>query len=118
MKNDLEILSKYESWFYTAVNSDYIRALWKDDFDVLVPIYEKWTNTKSDVTMNCSKCKLSFIKKLGKLYYKNKEEYANKSNSESREKEEPHKCRRKGDTGHKGVRDSKTIGKGRKPKNT
>ena len=75
MEKDLEILSKYENWFYTAIYSDYIRALWEKDFEVLAPIYEKWTGLKANLNGSCGKCKLTFIKKLGKLYYKNKEEY-------------------------------------------
>lgn len=75
MKKDLEILAKYENWFYTATKCDYIRALWESDFNILVPIYEKWTGSKANINNGCSKCKLDFIKKLGKLYYKNKEEY-------------------------------------------
>lgn len=73
MKNDLEILSKYESWFYSAVYSDYIRALWDSDFKILLPIYEKWTGKKSNVNKQCGKCKLTFMKEFGELYFKNKE---------------------------------------------
>lgn len=75
MEKDLEILSKYENWFYTAVKSDYIRALWKTDFDVLIPIYEKWTGLKSNINTTCGRCKLTFMKRFGELYFKNKEEY-------------------------------------------
>ena len=78
MEQDINLLSKYESWFHSAIYSDYIRALWKADLDVMIPIYEKWTNKKVDTNFNCAKCKLNFIKKLGKLYYKNKEEIKNK----------------------------------------
>lgn len=73
MKNDLEILSKYESWFRTAVNCDYIRALWESDFKILVPIYEKWTGRNPKLNNTCGKCKLNFMKEFGKLYFKNKE---------------------------------------------
>ena len=73
MQKDLEILAKYEPWFHSAVYSDYMRALWKSDFDILIPIYEKWTGAKAKGNMTCPKCKLNFIRELGKLYYKNKE---------------------------------------------
>ena len=116
MLSDLEILSKYESWFYTAVNSDYIRALWKNDFEILVPIYEKWTNTKLNLNMSCGKCRLAFIQKLGKLYYKNKEEYESKSNSESGEKDELHEQGRKRAIRQKSVPDSKVVSKRGKSK--
>lgn len=74
MKNDLQILSKYENWFYSAVYCDYIRALWDSDMTILVPIYEKWTGQKTNMNNACAKCKLDFMKRFGKLYYKNKEE--------------------------------------------
>lgn len=72
MENDIELLKKYESWFNSAVYYDYIRAIWKSDLEVLIPIYEKWTGKKITVG-DCSKCKLDFMKKLGQLYFNNKE---------------------------------------------
>lgn len=75
MEKDLEILSKYENWFYTAIKADYIRALWETDMNLMISIYEKWTGEKIKVCPTCAKSKLNFVKKLGKLYYKNKEEY-------------------------------------------
>ena len=82
MKNDLLILKKYESWFHSAIYANYTRALWQSDYNVLVPIYEKWTGTSAKINMSCSKCKLDFVKRLGKLYYKNKEEIENKEKYE------------------------------------
>ena len=74
MIKDIEALAKYESYFYSATKADYIRALWDSDFAILIPIYEKWTGQKSNVNKQCGKCKLEFMKKFGKLYFKNKEE--------------------------------------------
>lgn len=79
MKTDLEILDHYESWFHSAIYSDYTKALWKSDFDVMLPIYVKWTGTTPNINYNCSKCKLNFVKRLGKLYYKYKEDYEKQS---------------------------------------
>ena len=73
MRNDIELLKKYESWFHSAIECDYIRALWDSDMKILVPIYEKWTNSKFDGNSKCPKCKLDFMKKLGQLYFNNKE---------------------------------------------
>lgn len=97
MEKDLEQLSKYENWFYTSIRCDYIRALWKSDFDILIPIYEKWTNTKPRINTSCGKCVLDFIKRLGKLYYKNKEEYMkieDGKNTEQRSKGQSEVCSR------------------------
>lgn len=116
MKTDLETLSKYESWFYSALNCDYIRALWKNDFEILVPIYEKWTGTKVTTNLSCGKCRLAFIQKLGKLYYKNKEEYESKSKCKCGETEREQHGRSESTVRQKNIRNSKTIGKGSKSK--
>lgn len=86
MINDLDILKKYENHFRSAINSNYCRAIWKSDIDVLVSIYTKWTNTKPNLNMSCSKCKLDFIKKIGKLYYTKLEEYEKSKTNKTREK--------------------------------
>lgn len=94
MKNDLEVLAKYESWFKSALYCDYIRALWERDFAVLIPIYEKWTGKKSNVNKQCGKCKLEFMKKFGKLYFNNKEkmELEDGKNTERRIEDESKIC--------------------------
>lgn len=96
MKNDLQILSKYESWFYSAVHCDYIRALWDNDMKVLIQIYEKWTGKKSNVNKSCGKCKLNFMKEFGKLYFKNKELIENEDgkNTEQRSEGQSEVCSR------------------------
>lgn len=88
MKEELDKLEKYESFFRTAISSDYCRALWKDDFDVLIPIYKKWTGEEMVSNMNCGACKLKFMKKLGKLYFKYKEEYGTKSETNQEQSEQ------------------------------
>ena len=96
MKNDIEILSKYESWFYSAVHCDYIRALWDNDMKILIPIYEKWTGKKNNVNKSCGKCKLNFMKEFGKLYFKNKELIENEDgkNIEQRSEGQSEVCSR------------------------
>lgn len=116
MKKDLEILEKYEPWFHSAVYADYMRALWKSDFDVLVPIYEKWTGRKITNNFTCSKCKLNFIREFGKLYYKNKEEYEKQSKQKAREISHNANGGREGDIECKGKRNSNPTGQRRQPK--
>lgn len=117
MEKDLQILQKYESWFHSAIYSDYIRALWKSDFDVLIPIYEKWTNIKVDTNFSCGKCKLNLIKKLGKLYYKNKEEYEKQSEQKARESKEIQCDKgRASDGGRQSKRSCNITGQRRQPK--
>lgn len=96
MKNDIEQLKKYEPYFHSAINCDYIRALWDSDMKILISIYEKWTGTKYTGCMTCAKAKLTFMKKLGGLYYKNKEllmEQENGKDIERGPKEEGEVCK-------------------------
>lgn len=123
MQKEIEILAKYEPWFHSAVYADYMRALWQSDFDILIPIYEKWTGVKADGNMTCSKCKLNFIRKLGKLYYKNKEEYEKQSKytkgeSHSKEREEDRQHNPTGTTNNKqqSKRSCNTTGQRCQPK--
>lgn len=119
MENDLKKLEKYESWFLCAIKSDYTKALWKSDFDILIPIYKKWTNeSTTNINFGCSTCKLNFIKKLGKIYFKKKEEYGTHKDNEQPDGEKEG-VRRSGATigNRQGTRNSKAVGNGRKPKN-
>lgn len=120
MENDLKKLEKYESWFLCAIKSDYTKALWKSDFDILIPIYKKWTNeSTANINFGCSTCKLNFIKKLGKIYFKKKEEYGtHKDNEQPSGSEEGSDNKRGGKLGNRqGSRNCKVTRNGGKPKN-
>ena len=69
MENDIEILDKYETYFHTAIECNYIRALWDDDLKIIIPIYERLFGTKYTGCCTCSSSKLALMKKLGKKYY-------------------------------------------------
>lgn len=116
MKTDLEQLKKYESWFSSALYYDYIRALWKADMDVLIPIYERWTGKKSNINGSCGRCKLEFMKKFGKLYFKNKEEYEREQEQVSGQTKGVSNTSGKTDTKRQSKRDSNNVGKGSEPK--
>lgn len=116
MKTDLEILDHYESWFHSAIYSDYTRALWKSDFDVMLPIYVKWTGTTPNINYNCSKCKLNFVKRLGKLYYKYKEDYEKQSKQKAREISHNGNGSGEGNIECKDKRNSNPTGQRRQPK--
>lgn len=107
MKNDIQVLSKYESWFTSAVYHDYMRAIWESDIKILLPIYEKWTGNKINLSSACGKCKLEFMKKLGKLYFNNKEkiELEDGKNTEQRSEGKGEVC-------------SRTNSKRKQPKNS
>ena len=116
MKDDLEKLEKYESWFHSAVYANYIRALWADDINIMKEIYTKWTSTEISINGSCGKCKLAFVKELGKLYYKNKEIYEREQEQTSGEPRLQSNPRGTSDNRCKGERSSNNVSKGRKPK--
>lgn len=82
MKNftekEWEILEKYDDRFYTAVYCQYIRAIWESDLKLLLPIYERVTEGKCNVCINCSSGKLKFMTVFGKIYFEQKEKKNNK----------------------------------------
>jgi hypothetical protein len=83
MKKELKTLEKYENHFRTAIKFDYYTALWQADFDIIVPIYRKWTKDNNKIILSCGKCRLDFIKKMGELYFKNKEIYGERTSGET-----------------------------------
>lgn len=86
MREDIERLSRYESYFNSAIHADYIRALWDSDMKLLISIYEKWVGNKYTGCITCGKAKLDFMKRLGELYFKNKELLMEKENGKDIER--------------------------------
>lgn len=88
-------LAKYDSYFYTATNADFIRGLTKNEIKEL-------TNAAKEVGIiyvhnGCPKCCLDFIKKLAVPYYKEKEERAKKVKEDSEKvKKESQQTKQKG----------------------
>lgn len=68
-KEDLKILSNYESNFKTAINANYTRNIPTKELEILANIYKRVTNTTNKICLNCSTQVLALITKLGKLYY-------------------------------------------------
>lgn len=64
-------LRKFENHFITAVKANYVRLLTSPQLSELIPIGEELGIKVGDVT--CSKCVLTFIQKIGKLYLEQKE---------------------------------------------
>ena len=91
-------LSKYDSYFYTATNADFIRGLTKNEIKEL-------TNAAKEVGIlythnGCPKCCLDFIKKLAVPYFKEKErramEAAKKKLELEKEDQKPKQPKQKG----------------------
>lgn len=106
---ELELLKKYEEWFNTAINYDYISALWDGDFKILIPIYEKWIGKKEKINTKCGSCRLDFMKQLGKVYFKKLEEYE-KENA-GRDKESAVTQTEKCNSGRESKPSCKNVGK-------
>lgn len=63
-------LRKFEKHFITAVRANYVRLLTSHQLSELIPIGQELDIKVGDVT--CSKCVLTFIKKIGKPYLEQK----------------------------------------------
>lgn len=74
MKKELfETLSKYEKELNYAVKLNFMH-LGNGDFNTLMEVYkELYGSTLNRSQMNCSTCRLSALKKLGKDYFNEKE---------------------------------------------
>ena len=73
-KTEIKKLSKFESNFNTAVYHNYSRAILSKDIDEMESIYMKHNEGANKINRGCSRCVLSFLQDLGKLYFKSKEE--------------------------------------------
>ena len=88
-------LAKYDSYFYTATNADFIRGLTKNEIGELISAAKEvgilYTHN------GCPKCCLDFIKKLAVPYFKEKEERAKKVKEElEKEAQKPKQPKQKG----------------------
>lgn len=84
MKKEIkERLSKYESSLREA-KGDYYRALLREEVDELVEIGEE-LGVKLE-SRGCPRCLLSFLKKLGDLYFAQEQEDEQKVTEEPKKK--------------------------------
>lgn len=65
----MKALSKYEKAFHTAVYSNYARGMSAKALTEIKAIYEQTTGTKEYIKDSCSSCVLSFLTRVGNLYY-------------------------------------------------
>lgn len=65
----MKALSKYEKAFHTAVYSNYARGMSAKALAEIKAIYEETTGTKEYIKDSCSACVLSFLTRVGNLYY-------------------------------------------------
>lgn len=77
-QEQLEILSKYESNFNTAINADWSRAVGRTGTETIYNIWKAATGTPIKVNPNCSHCVLTLLKDVGRLYFADKAAQANR----------------------------------------
>lgn len=68
-QEQMKALSKYEKAFHTAVYSNYARGMSAKALTEIKAIYEQTTGTKEYIKDSCSSCVLSFLTRVGNLYY-------------------------------------------------
>lgn len=74
--NDMKILDGYEHSFRTAVENNYCRNFGTSQYKELNDVYERITGYRYKADMSCPHCALEFIRRLGQLYFKEKERLA------------------------------------------
>lgn len=67
-KEEINILSKYESNFRTAINANYTRNIPTKELEQLAEIYKRVTGSNNKICLHCSTQILALVTKLGKLY--------------------------------------------------
>lgn len=75
-QKQLEILSKWEEHFRTAVKAQWARNPGSDGLRVIYDIFTKATGDTRRFNDNCSHCILSLLHDCGEIYYGDVEEFA------------------------------------------
>lgn len=82
-QEEISYLSNFERNFYTAMQANFTRAITESDITKMQEIYEKETGAKLQFCKHCASGIVPFLQKLGKLYYKAKEEIIEITNTNS-----------------------------------
>lgn len=69
-QEDIKYLEAYEQNFTTAINSNYSRNIVSSALDRMLEIYQRETGTSYRLCKSCTSSILSFLKQIGKLYFK------------------------------------------------
>ena len=81
-KEEMEILSTMEDKLYTATYCKFVRLASREQLEKIDAIYKRVFNTSAGAIGACAHCLLNICKKLGEVYFKDKEEMANKPQNE------------------------------------
>lgn len=80
-REEYDRLTPYEEYFKTAVNCNYVRTILNKDLEVLIEVGGRLGVILK--SKHCGACILTFIKKLGGLYYEKREEISKRANRRS-----------------------------------
>lgn len=75
-EEQIQILSKYEEHFTTAVKGNWSRYPGSIALDEIHSIYCEVTGDKRKNNKSCSNCILNLLKDCGKLYFQDKDEWS------------------------------------------
>lgn len=81
-KDTLSSLAKFETSFRYAIRSNFV-SIKTSEFGEFITLYNQFFPPLKQSQMSCNTCRLNAMKKLGELYFENKEYY------EEKEKEQP-----------------------------
>lgn len=86
-KDTLSTLSKFETSFRYAIRSNFV-SIKTSEFGEFITFYNQFFPPLKQSQMSCNTCRLNAMKKLGELYFQNKEYYEEKE-KELKVEEEP-----------------------------
>ena len=89
-KDTLSSLAKFETSFRYAIKSNFV-SIKTSEFGEFVTLYNQFFPPLKQSQMSCNTCRLNAMKKLGELYFQNKEYYEEKEKEPVEEKVEEDK---------------------------
>ena len=75
-EEQIKELGQYETYFESAVIADYVRNIPSDKLAKILKIWEEASGEITKGKLTCGVCQLTFFKKVGKHYFKDKKYYA------------------------------------------
>ena len=73
-KEQMEVLAKYEPYFFTATKANYTRNPGRVALQEMHGIFKSATNSAIRLNTGCGHCIYSLVKAVAVAYYKDKEE--------------------------------------------
>lgn len=74
-KQQLDTLSAYEDRFRSSLYFDYYRNLSANSLERIADVYDEATGKKTQRNWSCGTCIMNYLREVGKIYFKDKEEY-------------------------------------------